>query len=268
MPIVLSSLAVYPVKSLRGLTPAQWSVASRGLAYDRHWMVVDSNGLFLTQRQHPRMALVDTHLTADRLILSAQSMPELELPRQSTGSRIEVRVWGEPVLAESAGDMAAAWLSDYLQTSARLVCFPTGKLRQVDLAYAQPGDSTAFADGFPFLLLGEASLAELNSRLQQPLEMRRFRPNLVVAGSAPFAEDRWRRIQIGDLSFRVVKPCSRCVITSIDPDSGEKGSEPLRTLATYRRRGGKVMFGQNLIHDTIGHLRVGDPVTVLEADDD
>jgi uncharacterized protein YcbX len=139
-------------------------------------------------------------------------------------------------------------------------------VRRLDLDYARPQDQTGFADGFPFLLISEASLADLNRRIGRTLPMQRFRPNLVVRGCAPYAEDHWRRIRIGGVGFRLVKPCSRCIIPSIDPATGERdGSEPLATLSRYRQTGNKVYFGQNLIHDGPGRLAVGDRVVVLET---
>jgi hypothetical protein len=231
-------------------------------------MLVDEAGRFLTQRQLPRMALIDTQLRADALIVRAASMPDLTVPLQAdAGQAIQTQIWQDSAPAYSAGNEAAAWLSEFLSTPVRLVSFPADHLRQVDETYAKKGDGTAFSDGFPFLLISQASLDELNSRLPEPVPMRRFRPNLVVSGTEAFAEDRWRRIRIGALSFRVVKPCSRCVITTIDPQTAKKGVEPLRTLATYRRQDGKVCFGQNLIHDGLGSLKIGDQVEVLESSD-
>jgi len=260
---------MYPVKSLSGITLDRADIVQRGIAFDRHWMVVDADGVFLTQRQHPRMALVRTSLGTDCLRLAAPEMPPLELPLSDPGGeRVEAQVWGDRCLAASAGDRAADWLSHYLGVAARLVFMPQEHRRQVDPDYAREGDQVGFADGFPFLLISEASLADLNSRLQQPLPMNRFRPNLVVSGCEPYAEDRWRRIRIGEISFRLVKPCSRCVITTVNQHSAEKGQEPLSTLSTYRRRGNKVYFGQNLLHDAVGELRTGMQVEVLESDGD
>ncbi len=267
MPLSLSEIHLYPVKSMRGLAPGEWAVDRFGLAGDRRWMLVDREGRFLTQRQEPRMALLDTRLEDQRLLLSADDMAPLELPREPRrGDRREVTVWNDRASALDAGDEAAERLSRFLGRPVRLVYFPANGDRPVDPAYADPGDRTAFSDGFPFLLISQASLDDLNSRLTGPVSMIRFRPNLVVSGCAPYAEDRWRRIRIGKLQFRVVKPCSRCVIPTIDPLSAEKGPEPLRTLTQYRRRDGKVYFGQNLLHDGNGTLRLGDRVEVLEHD--
>ena len=262
--ILLSGLHLYPVKSLAGLDLKRARLERHGLAHDRRWMVVDEAGVFLTQRQVPKMALVHTRLAAGGLRLGAPGMPDLELdPAAAGAARMAVEVWGDRCNAWPVGEAADAWLSDFLGRPCRLVEMPPDGLRRVDPEYGETGDRTAFSDGFPLLLISRASLEDLNRRLESPLPMRRFRPNLVVDGCAPYAEDRWRRIRIGDLGFRVVKPCSRCVITTIDPDTAEKGVEPLRTLSRYRRQGNKVMFGQNLIGDGAGELAVGMEVEVL-----
>lgn len=261
----LSSLYFYPVKSLRGIGLERAPVDNRGIHFDRHWMVVDDKGDFITQRQFPNMALIHTALTPSGLRLSAPGMADLdvlfepEAPVQQT-----VQVWGDRCMALSAGPGAAAWLSDFLGLDCRLVFMPESTRRPVDPDYAESSDQVGFADGFPFLLISEASLADLNGRLDQALPMIRFRPNLVVAGCEPYAEDQWRRIRIGEVTFRVSKPCSRCVIPTINPDTAEKSVEPLRTLNRYRRDGNKVYFGQNLLHDGTGELRAGMPVEVLE----
>ena len=263
--IVLSELYFYPVKSLRGIKLERAPVDRRGIRFDRHWMLVDPEGRFVTQRQSPRMALVGTRLIPGGLRLCAPGMPDLEIPGDDgAGDPVQVQVWRDQCLARSAGDPAAAWLSRFLERPCRLVYLPESTVRPVDPDYARSGDQVGFSDGFPFLLLSEASLEDLNSRLDTPLPMQRFRPNLVVRGCLPYAEDGWRRIRIGEIRFRVVKPCSRCAIPTIDTRTGEKGVEPLRTLNRYRRRGNQVYFGQNLIQEDQGELRVGAPVEILE----
>jgi len=212
------------------------------------------------------MALISCTLEGERLRLSAPGMDELELPAVHSGpDAVEVRIWNDRCLAASSGVEAARWLSRFLDVEVRLVYLPDEHTRRLDPNFARPGDQTGFADGFPFLLISEASLEDLNGRLERPLPMGRFRPNLVVRGCEPYAEDTWRRVRIGAIEFRLVKPCSRCIITTVDPQTGERdGDEPLRTLRTYRQRDNKVFFGQNLIHDSAGRLRLGDRVEVLE----
>lgn len=261
----LVSLFFYPVKSLRGIALQRAPVDGRGIHFDRHWMVVDAKGGFVTQRQHPRMALVRTALTPAGLRLSAPGMLDLEVEFEpEDGEQKRVQVWGDHCLAQGSGQAAADWLSQFLGLDCQLYFMPETTRRPVDPEYAHAADQVGFADGFPFLLISEASLADLNQRLEQPLTMLRFRPNLVVSGCEPFAEDGWRRIRIGEMTFRVAKPCSRCVIPTINPDTGEKAVEPLRTLNRYRREGNKVYFGQNLLHDGVGELRTGMLVEVLE----
>ena len=264
--LVVSELSIYPVKSLRGLSLPRAEVDRFGLRGDRRWMVVDANGRYLTQREQARMSLIQAEPLDDGLRLGAPGMGELTIRLAPDLPRRQVTVWDDRVEAEDAGDAAAAWLSDFLGIDCRLVHFPDDALRPVDPRYAQAGDVTAFSDGFPLLLITQASLDDLNSRLEQPVPMRRFRPNLVIDGSEPYAEDQWKRLRIGDLTFRVVKPCSRCVIPTIDPATGERhpDAEPLRTLASYRMRDNKIYFGQNVIPDGEGALAVGQVVEVIE----
>jgi uncharacterized protein YcbX len=261
--LLVSELAIYPVKSLAGI-PLQAAALQRfGLKDDRRWMLVDDNGRFLSQRQHARMCLVQPSLHTAGVSLHAMGMPDLLVPRPTAGDRRPVIVWDDRCNALDCGDAAAAWLSVFLSVECRLVYFPDDEVRAVDPRYALPGDRTAFSDGFPLLLISQASLDDLNSRLDVPVSMARFRPNLVVRGCAAFAEDDWQEIRIGDLRFRIVKPCSRCTIPAIDPLTGERDQEPLRTLAAYRKRGAKIFFGQNVIADGEGELRVGMRVEVL-----
>jgi hypothetical protein len=175
-------------------------------------------------------------------------------------------VWSDSLQVPDAGDAAARWVSDYLQRDCRLVQVPAERARQVDTSYAQPGERVGFADGFPLLLIGQSSLDDLSARVGRPLEMLRFRPNLVIAGSAPYAEDNWKRIRIGSLELRVVKGCSRCIMTTLDPLTGERSAdrEPLQTLKSFRERDGEVYFGQNLIAEGQGVLECGMPVEVIE----
>ena len=264
-PMTLEALYRYPVKSLAGEAFDALEVDARGFRHDRHWMVVDPAGRFLTQRERPRMALIATHVGASgELQLRAPGMAELRLAGHSGDARLAVQVWGDTVDAVPSDPAADAWLSAFLDTPCRLVHLADDSVRPVDPDFAAPQDQVGFADGFPFLLISQASLDDLNARLDTALPMRRFRPNLVVAGCPPYAEDGWRLIRIGDIRFRVVKPCARCAIPTIDPDTGISGKEPLRTLARFRRRGGQVMFGQNLVHDGRGRLEVGMTVEVLE----
>jgi len=261
----VSGLWRYPVKSLRGLVCERLGIGPRGPELDRQWMLVDSAGRFLTQRQQPRMALIDVALAADELVLRAPGMAALHLPLHgAAGETIPVTVWSDECEGEPVDIAADRWLSDFLAIECRLVRFPDSAVRKVDRQYAREGDQVGFADGFPLLLITQGSLDGLNARLNTPVDMRRFRPNLVIAGAEPHAEDGWRRLRIGALEFEVVKPCSRCPIPGIDPDSAERTPEILRVLASYRRGDdNKVYFGQNLLHRGEGELHIGQPVELL-----
>jgi uncharacterized protein YcbX len=263
--IRLSGLYRYPVKSLAGEFLEQSRLDGFGLERDRRWMLVDREGHFLSQRELPRMALIRPSLTPDGLLLQTPQLPDLAVRfPDEDGERIKVRIWGDLCMAQLADSSTHAWFSDFLGRPCRLVHMPEQTLRPVDPNYALASDRAAFSDGFPLLLISQASLDDLNRRLDEPLPMLRFRPNLVVEGCAAYAEDSWRRIRIGVSTLRVVKPCSRCKITTVDPYTAETGSEPLRTLSGYRRRGNQVFFGQNLLHDGPGDLRLGMPLEVLE----
>jgi hypothetical protein len=261
----LSALWRYPVKSLRGQRCERLAIGPRGPVHDREWMLVDESGRFLTQRQQPRMAQIAVALEDDALVFDAPGRPSLRVARAGTGERLPVQVWNDRLEAQGMDPAADAWLSDFLGQPCRLVHFPDDTRRPVDPHYAQADDQVGFADGFPLLLISQAALDALNQRLDEPVDMRRFRPNLVVSGCAPHAEDDWRRIRIGGLTFRVVKPCSRCPIPGLDPETGEKRGRVLETLMQYRRgEDNKIYFGQNLLHDGRGELAVGMPVEVLE----
>ncbi len=264
----LTEINIYPIKSTRRIALQEAEVLPRGLSWDRRWMLVDSGGKFVTARKHPRLALVDTQVGDTALSVNGPGMPELELPlRPQHGGTVEVEIWRDHCMAVAAGEAADTWFSRYLDMPVRLVQLTDDLKRGVDPQYGRSGDEVSFADGFPLLLISEASLEDLNSRLEKPVSMRRFRPNVVVSGCGPYAEDDWRRLRIGEVEFEGVKPCSRCIFTTIDPDTGEKdpNMEPLRTLGSYRRRQeGGVYFGRNLIPRSGGVIRVGDDVEVLD----
>lgn len=264
--IKLSELSIYPLKSCAGISLTQASLSPFGLESDRRWMLVDSLGEMLTQRKLARMCLIQSQLNKDNLTLSAADMPDLNVPLVSNSviTNTQATVWEDTCNAYDYGEEAAIWFSRFLNTPARLVYFPDDEFRQVDLSYARQGDKTAFSDGFPYLLISQASLDDLNSRLDTPVEMKRFRPNLVVSGCDAYAEDEWKRIRIGTIEFRLVKSCSRCVIPSINPATAEKTADPIRTLARYRMKEKNIYFGQNLIAEGTGTIELGMPVQILE----
>jgi uncharacterized protein YcbX len=261
MTVKLTGLTVYPIKSCRGIPVSESEIDAFGLRYDRRWMVVDELGEFLSQRSHPRLALVVPTIQDGALRLDAPGMPTLDLPLDPSPTvALSVTVWDDTCGATWLGEKPARWFSEFLGCSCSLVHMGGATVRPADPAFAPGGTRVSFADGFPFLLISEESLADLNRRLAQPLPMNRFRPNLVVAGAQPYDEDRWERIEIGGIGLRIVKPCARCLVTTTDQTTAERGREPLRTLATYRKIDGKVMFGQNAVHEGPGRLRVGDLV--------
>jgi MOSC domain-containing protein len=264
--IYLSGLYVYPIKSAGGIPLEAGDADERGLRHDRRWMLVDETGLFISQRELPRIALIGVRLERDGLVVDAPGMPSLEVSLQPPAGRLMLaQVQDDLVEASPVSDDADRWFSEFLDVGCKLVYLPDESVRPVDPAYGGPGDQVGLADGFPFLLISEASLADLNARLEQPVPMNRFRPNLVVRGCEPFAEDDWRLVRIGPITFRVAKPCARCTITTVDQRTAATGKEPLRTLARFRRSGTKVLFGQNLIHDETGIIRTGDPVKVVQS---
>ena len=261
--IVLSGITVYPVKSLRGIRLSTWPVTGTGLKYDRQWMLVDAERQFLSQRRLPKMALITTALTDDHLILSAPGMDDLSVELEpKNGDWITSTIWHDQIDTLTVSAEADEWFGRFLQIDCRLVYQPDTIVRQVDPRFASPVDKTALSDGFPFLLVSENSLTALNKAMNSALPMTRFRPNLVVSGCESYAEDAWREITIGPIGFRLPKPCSRCSVPTIDPDTAETGKEPLTTLNRLRKWENKVYFGQNAIHDEIGVLSVGDKVTI------
>jgi uncharacterized protein len=279
MPLTVTDLYRYPVKSCRGEPLAAATVEPWGLAGDRRWMIVDASGEVVTAREQPRLLLVTPVLGGDGAIrLTEPAMPDLTVPVPGGDELIPVIVWASKLLAAPASAAADAWLSEVAGERVRLVYLDDPTRRRPNPAYSRDSDRVSFADGYPLLLTAESSLGELNEAIaagplakEGPLPMRRFRPNVVVAGSAPWAEDGWRLLRIGDVVFRSVKGCDRCVMTTINPDTAAKGKEPIATLARTRRWDGSVWFGINLIPDSLrpagGKIRAGDPVEVLEQAD-
>jgi uncharacterized protein YcbX len=259
----LSGLFVYPIKACGGVALEAADLVERGLAHDRRYMLVDRTGTFITQREVPRLCLVGTRFEQESIVVSTPGKSSLALPRQpSSDAALERRVyqvWDDfgNALCHPEG---SRWFSELLNDEVSLVYMPDSERRRVNPKRARPSDIVSFADGYPLLLISEASLADLNRRLTEPIEMRRFRPNLVISGCEPYAEDGLAALSIGGVAFRGVKRCDRCVVTTVDPNSGERGEEPLRTLANYRLEDSKVWFGMNLIHDGSGTLRLGDAV--------
>lgn len=260
----LARIYVHPIKSAKGISLQRAELDSLGLRQDRRWMLVNAEGTFLSQRSLPEMTLISTAFSGDELEVNAPGMFTLSLPLEppDTGKRLPVNIFGDELRAAPAGEEADSWFTEFLGVACSLVYMPENAVRHVDPRYAAAQEKVAFADGFPLLMFSEASLDDLNSRLPEAVSERRFRPNLVISGCNAFAEDGWDRMSIGGMSLRVAKPCSRCTIPTVDPDTAVRGKEPLRTLNEYRKAGSKVMFGQNLTHDGVGELRVGDALAL------
>ena len=285
----LSGLFLYPVKSFRGCAVTAADLDALGLVGDRRFLVVDENGAHLTQRPLPRMALISTELTSTALRLRADGVGEISVPLRALvpATLRTVSIWrSQGLLAEDCGRDVSAWLSTFLGVTCHLVRIgekfrrpvldrpvfaATAATAPVDDGRVVSADLFNFADGYPFLVVSEASLAHLNDRLvaigEEPVPMDRFRPTLVVSGCPAFAEDTWSRLRIGAITFRSGGPCARCIVTTTDQFSGERGHEPLRTLTTYRRDPAdpsRINFALNLTHETkSGTLRVGDAVDLL-----
>ncbi len=263
----LTEINIYPIKSTKRIALTESEVLPRGLPWDRRWMLVDEQGKFITARQYPKLAIVETHMGVDGLQISVNGKTSLLVSLQPATEKMQsVTVWQDTLDVFLVNEEANIWFSEYLGKNCQLVQMTDDIIRSVNQDYGQPDDEVSFADGFPLLLISEASLDDLNQRLENPVSMRRFRPNVVVSDGAAYAEDNWHRLRIGEVEFEGVKACSRCIFTTIDPDTGVKDpdKEPLRTLGTYRRRDGKgVYFGQNLIPRNQGKIRMGDSVEIL-----
>jgi uncharacterized protein len=267
----LASIHIYPMKAARAVDLGESRVEPWGLAGDRRWMLADSDGRFVSQREEASLARITVHPGGGALSVTAPGRAGLRVAVPAAdGPLLKVSVWGSRVLAAAAGPQADAWFSAYLDRPVNLVYLDDPATRRpVDPDYGRDGDTVSFADGFPLLLTTTGSLDELGGWLaangDEPVPMNRFRPNVVVAGTPAWAEDRWLRVRIGAVPFRVAKPCGRCVVTTTDQQTGVRGKQPLKMLGRHRRFGQELVFGQNLIPDGDGVIHVGDPVEVLES---
>jgi uncharacterized protein YcbX len=259
----LSEIWIYPIKSLGGIRLKSSKVLEKGLLHDRRWMLVDEKGNFMTQRTHPAMALLKLSFGVDRLNIHHANSSMSVLPGQPhKGTAITTHVFDDPVTVFEVSDIHSAWVSERLNLKCRLVYFPEENRRPVDPDYRVNREQVSLADAFPFLIIGENSLSDLNNRLKDPLPMNRFRPNLVFSGGVAYEEDTWKNFKVGRNRFVGVKPCARCVVTTVNQDTAQKGIEPLATLATYRRRNGNVYFGQNAIAIDHEEIVEGDEIIV------
>ena len=267
--IELSGIYIYPVKSLRGIGLERARTVDGRLAGDREWLLVDRHGRFMHQRDYPQMTRVGTAVTADGISVSMDGLPPLDVRRRAsssidTASVVHVRLWRRRAAVVAVGEDADAWFTRALGVPCRLMAF-VPDVPALDLPSYETNSS--LQDATPFHLTSESSLADLNTRMAAPIPMNRFRPNLVVRGSDPYAEDHWKRLTVGDTVLEWIKPCTRCVATTTDQHTGARPTqEPLRTLAQYRRLGNEVAFGHYLVASTWGDsISVGDTVRELPA---
>jgi uncharacterized protein YcbX len=266
--LFLQDIYIYPIKSLGGISLEQAKVQPTGLQYDRRWMLTDEKGNFLSQRTFAEMAILQVSITPDGLSVCHKkgALQPLTIPfAMHTGREVSVTIWDDVCTALEVSVEANTWFSEALGMAARLMYMPDTTRRLVDNRYAPYNEIVSFADAYPLLLIGESSLDDLNKRLETPILMNRFRPNLVLSGGQPFAEDSLKEFKIGEVAFAAVKPCARCVLITLNQEAGVKGQEPLKTLATYRTYQNKVLFGQNLLQRNIGTIKTGDNVEVLSA---
>ncbi|MCU0390584.1 MAG: MOSC domain-containing protein [Thermoflexibacter sp.] len=264
----LSQINIYPVKSLGGISLSSAKVESRGLAYDRRWLLINAENQFITQREHPKLSLIRVDLQEEHLIFSYAHYPNevLKISTQEHDNKLlNVRIWNDVCKANLLRKEVSEWFGEILGTDCRLVKMAEDDNRLVDKDYAFRQEVVSFADAYPFLIIGQSSLDDLNTRLDNPVEMRRFRPNFVFEGGLPYEEDTWKKFTIGNVAFAGVKPCARCVLTTVNPEKGEIDSkEPLRTLSLYRKVGNKILFGQNLLPIDFGIVHVGDLIALQE----
>lgn len=261
---MLSEIWIYPIKSLAGIRLKQARVLPKGLENDRRWMLIDENGRFITQREHPEMALFKVDLNDNQIAVTDNSGSTLsiELNTSKTARKLVAQIWDDEVEVVEVDTGYSEWFSATMKMKCALVYFPEHNVRDVDPDYAVKKEQVSLADGYPFLIIGQESLNDLNTRLASPITMRRFRPNFVFTGGKAFAEDQWQNFSIGNNRFAGVKLCARCVLTTVDPETGNKGAEPLATLATFRKRNNKINFGQNVLPLDYGEVKEGDRIIV------
>jgi uncharacterized protein YcbX len=260
----ISELYIYPIKSLAGIAVREASLTATGFRHDRRWMLVDVNNRFISQREAPQLALMQVDIENEALrVMHKIKGDSIAIPFKSAGSEVAVTIWDDTCTGEYVSKEIDKWFTAILGISCRLVYMPDTSKRLVDQRYAPGNAITSFSDAYPFLIIGQASLDDLNSRLDEALPMNRFRPNIVFTGGKPYEEDLIGHFKIGDINFYGVKLCDRCVMTTINQNSLAKTKEPLKTLAEYRQKNNKILFGQNLVHDGDGVIAVGDRLQII-----
>ncbi len=263
--LILSKIFIYPIKSLGGISLQSSQITEKGLQYDRQWMLVDQNNTYITQRTFPEMSLLKVKLTQQGLLVAdkQKTNKKILIPFEHSGNIVTVKVWNDECKAKEAPNKINEWFSEILKIKCKLVFMPDTSERIVDKKYVKEKKLTSFSDGYPFLIIGQSSLDLLNTKLETPVSINRFRPNFVFTGGEPHIEDTWENFKIGSSYFQVVKPCARCVITTVNQENGIKGKEPLATLSKYRSVNNKVLFGQNLICKKGSFVKVGDTLEVI-----
>ncbi len=264
---ILSEINIYPIKSLGGICLNSAKIEKRGLQFDRRWMLVDEDGKFISQRVYPQMSLIKSDIGVNGLKVSHKKYfgESIFIPFvNSSDEEIKVKIWDDYCKAILLDKTFANWFSKILGVKCKLVFMPDDSIRKVDPKYSSGKEIVSFADAYPFLLIGQSSLDELNSRLEKPVATNRFRPNFVFTGGDSFIEDKWKKFKMGNVEFECAKPCARCTVTTVNQVTAEVGKEPLATLSLFRKFGNKILFGQNLIHSGEGNINVGDELEVIE----
>jgi uncharacterized protein YcbX len=261
--LLLTEIWIYPIKSLGGIRLTEAKVMPKGLQYDRRWMLIDEHGLSMTQRAYPLMALFKTKLSGSYLNITFKTDSiDILLDPSTVHPGEQVVIWDDTVTTNEVDPKISQWFSDRLGISCKLVFFPEQNARPVDPKYKMNDEHVSLADAYPFLIIGESTLRDLNERLAKPVPMNRFRPNFVFSEGIAFEEDSWRNFNVGNIMFVGVKPCARCVMTTVDQLTAERGAEPLKTLAAYRTQNNKVYFGQNLVALNEGEIKLGDKIKI------
>jgi hypothetical protein len=262
----LTQIWTYPIKSLGGISMATGNVMEKGIQYDRRWMLVDPDGKFMTQRIYPNMALFTLAFDHPSLLVSYRDESiTIPLAPPESGNDRQVQIWDDTVSAVEVGTEYSDWFTKNLGIACTLVYFPEQNRRPIDPDFNRNDNQVSLADGYPYLMIGQSSLDALNEKMSSPVPINRFRPNFVFSGGKPHDEDLWSDFLIGTVPFVGVKPCSRCVLTTVNQETGEKGVEPLRTLSTYRKNGSSIHFGQNLVARGNGVVHVGDSITFINS---
>lgn len=263
--LAVSELFIYPIKSLGGIAVTAAKITERGFQYDRRWMLVDGDNCFLTQREYPQMALLQVLISESGLKVhhKINKGEAVNIPGSyGINETVMVQIWSDKCKAQVVDRQIDEWFSDMLSLKCRLVYMPDSSKRRVDTRYASNNELTSFSDGYPFLIIGQSSLDELNGRLSEPLPMSRFRPNIVFTRAEPYQEDSMEHFSINNIQFYGVKRCARCVVTTINQDTAASSKEPLKTLSAYRQQNNNVYFGQNLLHKGEGEIHIGDGITI------